>query len=129
MVACGAAGCGFDVQQPDLFLLTRTGNGSKDTLLVNTGGTVRCNGKSTKQVPSKMLVQARSLTSTLNKDAKRHLNIPPTPNSVYRYRVKLQDGTITFPDTAAAHHWELAQLELIAVGLLQGPCRGVTSSA
>lgn len=126
--ALAAVGCGLEVQQPDLFLLTRTGNGPKVTLLLNYGGTVRCNGTKTKQVPSKLLLQARNLTSSLNRDARHHLRIAPPHNSVYRYRVKLQDGTIEFPDTAAAHHSELAQLELIAVALLQGPCQGVSAT-
>ena len=32
------------MQSPDLFLLTRTGQGATLTLLVNDGGTIRCNG-------------------------------------------------------------------------------------
>ena len=128
LAACAAAGCGFEVQQPDLFLLTRTGGGSKETLLVNSGGTVRCNGARTKQVPDKLLLQARNLTGRLDRDARHHLRIAPGHNSFYLYRVKLQGGTIVFPDTAAHSHPELAQLELIAVKLAQGPCSGVGRS-
>jgi hypothetical protein len=94
------------------------------TLLVNSGGTVRCNGSATKTVPDKLLLKARNLTGRLNKDARRHLRIPAGPDSVYRYRVKLQRGTIAFPDTAARNHPELAQLVLLAVKLEQGPCQG-----
>ena len=128
LAACAAAGCGFEVQQPDLFLLMRTGGGSKETLLVNSGGTVRCNGARSKQVPDKVLVQARNLTGRLDRDARHHLRIAPTRNSFYLYRVKLQGGTIVFPDTAAHAHPELAQLELIAVKLAQGPCSDVGRS-
>ena len=122
LAACAAAGCGFEVQQPDLFLLTRTGGGSKETLLVNSGGTVRCNGARTNQVPDKLLLQARNLTGRLDRDARHHLRIAPSHDSFYVYRVKLHGGTIVFPDTAAHTHPELAQLELIAVKLAQGPC-------
>jgi hypothetical protein len=128
LVACLAAGCGLEVQQPDLFLLTRTGGGSTETLLVNSSGTVRCNGTRTKPVPDKLLLQARNLTGRLDRDARHHLRIAPSANSVYRYRVKVQGGTIVFPDTAARTHPELAQLELLAVELAQGPCRGVRAS-
>jgi hypothetical protein len=127
-VTCAVAACGLEVQQPDLFLITRTGNGRALTLLVNSGGTVRCNGAATKPVPDKLLLQARNLSGRLNRDARHHLRIAPTPDSVYRYRVKLQRGTITFPDTAARQHPELAQLEFLAVQLAQGPCRGVGRS-
>ena len=118
------AGCGLEVQSPDLFLLTRTGNGRKLTLLVNSGGTVRCNGSHTKPLPDKLLLEARNVTGQLNRDARRHLHIQPAPDSVYLYRVRLQQGTVTFPDTAARGRPELAQLELLAVRIVEGPCRG-----
>lgn len=125
-VALGAgviAGCGLQVQAPDLFLLTRTGGGRQQTLLVNSGGTIRCNGSGAKPLPDRLLLQARRLTGTLNRDARRHLHLASGRGSVYSYRVKLQNGTITFPDTAGGTHPELAQLELLAVQILGGPCQ------
>ena len=124
MLCAATTGCGLEVKQGDLFLLTRTGNGAKLTLLVNSGGTVRCDGSSAKAVPDNLLIRARNLTGRLNRDARHHLRIPASPDSVYRYRVKLQAGTIAFPDTAARTHPELAQLVLLAVKLEQGPCHG-----
>jgi hypothetical protein len=120
--------CGLDVQQADLFLVTRTGNGQKQTLLVNSGGTIRCNGSQSKPLPDSLLLRARRLAGTVNRDAKRHLQLPSAPGSVYSYRVKVQGGTITFPDTAGRSHPELAQLELLAVQLLNGPCQGLSKS-
>lgn len=123
------AGCGLQVQSPDLFLLTRTGGGKKVTLLVNSGGTIRCNGSQPKPLPDTLLLQARNQAAgTLNTDAQHHLHIPQTPDSVYRYQVKLQPGTITFPDTAARRHPELARFELLALKILQGPCHGLSHS-
>jgi hypothetical protein len=127
-LAAFAAGCGLQVQSPDLFLLTRTGGGKKVTLLVNSGGTIHCNGSGTKPLPDKLLLAARNLTGALNRDAQRHLHIPPAPHSVYSYSVKLQPGTITFPDSAARSHPELARLELLALTILQGPCQGLSHS-
>ena len=69
------AGCGLQVQAPDLFLLTRTGGGQQQTLLVNSGGSIRCNGSGAKPLPDKLLLQARRLTGTLNRDARRHLHL------------------------------------------------------
>jgi hypothetical protein len=122
------AGCGLQVQAPDLFLLTRTGGAQKVTLLVNSGGTIRCNGSQAKPLPDTLLLQARTLTAALNRDATQRLHIPPAPGSVYSYRVKLQNGTISFPDTAARTHSELARLELLAVKIVGGPCRGLSHS-
>ncbi len=122
LVATGAAGCGLNIQAPDLFLLTRTGAGAKLTLLVNDGGTIRCDGGPVKPLPNNLLIQARGLASTLNNDAKQRLRIAPTAGSVATYMVKVQNGTFSFPDTAGRRRSELAQLELFAVQAAQGPC-------
>ena len=116
------AGCGLTVQSPDLFLMTRMGAGGKLTLLVSDGGTIRCDGAAARPLPDKMLLQARDLATTLNNDAKHGLRIPASANSVATYKVRTQAGTISFPDTAARSHSELAQLELFAVQAVQGPC-------
>jgi hypothetical protein len=109
------AGCGFEVQQPDLFLLTRTGPGGKLTMLVNYGGTISCNGGKAKSLPDSLLLSARDLADTLDNDAKAKLRIPRSPDSVYFFTVRLQDGTISFPDTAGAKHSELAQIEQLTL--------------
>ena len=116
------AGCGFGVQSPDLFLLTRTGQGRTLTLLVNDGGTIRCNGGRTRKLADPLLLRARDLVARLDADAKRSLTIPARPNSAFHYTIKLQDGTISFPDTASAAHPELAQAELLAVQVAQKAC-------
>ena len=116
------AGCGLNVQSPDLFLLTRTGQGRTLTLLVNDGGTIRCDGGSSRQLADPLLIQARAVASDLDKDATASLRIGPAPNSVARYRIRLQNGTISFPDTAAARHHELAEAELFAVQAAQQAC-------
>jgi hypothetical protein len=116
------AACGLNVQAPDLFLLKRTGAGRTLTLLVSDDGTVRCNGGAAKPLSDKLLIQARDLAPSLNDDAKRHLRIAPGPHAVAIYRARLQNGTISFPDTAARTHSDLAQLELFAVQTAQRPC-------
>jgi hypothetical protein len=121
-VVAVVAGCGFTVEQPDLFLLTRTGQGRTLTLLVNDSGTIRCDGHPAKAISDRLLVQARDLADNLAGDAKSKLQIATIADSVYFYTVKLQDGTITFPDTAAGSHHELAQAELFALQAAQGPC-------
>jgi hypothetical protein len=103
--------CGLGVQSADLFLLTRVGQGKRLTLLVSDGGTIRCNGGAAKPLSDPLLLQARDLATSLDTDAKAKLRIPPSPNSVFSYTVKLQDGSISFPDTAGSRHSEIAQTE------------------
>ncbi|MGN6871341.1 MAG: hypothetical protein ACTHMY_23335 [Solirubrobacteraceae bacterium] len=116
------AGCGLDVQAADLFQVTRTGQGQKLTLLVNDAGTIVCNGGKPKSLPDPLLLQARDLATNLNKDANAKVRFPAGPNSVFSYTVKVQNGTFTFPDTAARARKELAQLELFVVQAAASPC-------
>jgi hypothetical protein len=125
LAALALGGCGFDVRSPDDFLLTRTGQGTTLTLLVNDGGTIRCNGSKPKPISDKLLIHARDLVDGLGKDAKRSLNIPSPPNSVYRYRIRLRSGTVSFPDTSAAHREEFASAEQFVLQALSGPCAGL----
>lgn len=123
-LASAAAGCGLNVQSPDLFVLTRRGQGQKLTLLVNDSGTIRCNGGRARNLSDPLLLQARDLANGLGGDAQENLRIPAPANSVYRYRIRLQQGTISFPDTAAASgkYPRLAQAELFAVRAAQQAC-------
>jgi hypothetical protein len=115
------AGC-FDVQSPDLFLLTRTGQGATLTLLLNDAGTVRCDGGKAKPVSNTTLITARDLADNLATDAQNKLTIPKAAGSVYYFRIRLQQGTISFPDRAAASRNVLAQAELFAAQTAQKEC-------
>jgi len=115
LAAATLAGCGLDVQTPDLFLVTRTGEGRTLTILINYDGGITCNGKAGKTLPDKLLIVARSLPGTLEIDAHEKLHLPSPPSSVYRYKVSLQYGTFSFPDTSAAHRPELARLEQLVL--------------
>jgi hypothetical protein len=115
------AGC-FDVQSPDLFLLTRTGQGPKLTLLINDGGTIRCDGAKAKPVSDPTLIAARDLSENLVTDAENKLTIPNVPGSVYYFRIRLQQGTVSFPDKAATGRKVLAQAELFAAQAAQRDC-------
>jgi hypothetical protein len=120
VAAIALAGCGLNVSSPDLFLLKRSGAGTTLTLLVRDDGTIRCNGGPSKHLSDQQLLQARDLATSLDKAAKAKLQIAATAvGSVNFYSVKLQDGSITFPDKAAASHHELAQAELFALQAAQ----------
>lgn len=123
-VAVAATGCGLSVQSADLFLLRRTGHGQTLTLLVNDGGTIRCNGGRARTLPDPLLLQARDLASGLGGDAQQSLRIRSSSDSVYRYTIRLQQGTISFPDTATAsgRYPRLARAELFALHAAQQVC-------
>ena len=117
------AGCGLNVQSPDLFTLSRTGQGKPLTMLVNDSGTIRCDGGKTKSLPDPLLLDARDLADDLNKDAQNKLQLPAAgAGSVFSYKVTLEDGTVSFSDTSARSHPELARAELFAAQAAQGPC-------
>ena len=118
------AGCGLDVEAPDLFQVTRSGPGAKLTLLVNGSGTISCNGGKPKSLPDPLLLQARDLAISLNNDVK--LRFRRTARSVFTYSVHVQNGTFSFPDTAGSARKELAQLELFVVQAGSNPC-GISS--
>jgi hypothetical protein len=123
LAALVVAGCGLDVQAPDLFQVTRSGaGGQRLTLLVNDGGTISCDGGKPKSLPDPQLLQARDLATNLNADVKAKLRFPVNARSVFSYTVKVQNGTFTFPDTAASSRKELSQLELFVLQAAANPC-------
>jgi hypothetical protein len=111
-VAVALVGCGADIKGADLFLLTRRPshhrNGAELALLVNDSGTISCNGGRPKPLADPLLLQARDLATAL--DGEAGLRILPPPNSVFHYYIVLPYGSVSFPDTAAAHHPLLAQV-------------------
>jgi hypothetical protein len=117
-------GCGLDVEAPDLFQVTRAGQGEKLTMLVNGSGTISCNNGKPKQLPDPLLLQARDLSASLNNDVKLHF--ARNARSVFSYTVRVPNGTFTFPDTAASARKELAQLELFVIQAGANPC-GISS--
>jgi hypothetical protein len=123
VLAAFVTGCGFEVQEPDLFLVTRTGAQAKRlSLLVNDDGTISCDKGKPKNLPDPLLLQARDLATTLNADVSAKLRFPTSARSVYTYTVKVQNGTMSFPDTAGLSRKELSDLELFVVQAAANPC-------
>jgi hypothetical protein len=120
--ACGLAGCGLNVQSPDLFLLTRTGQGGKLVLEVSDGGTIRCNGGPAHPISSARLITARDLSDSLAPDAQKKLNLAAPTGSIYSFRIRLEQGTISFWDRDTAGHPNLAQAALFATEAAQQVC-------
>jgi hypothetical protein len=121
-VAVAAGGCGANY--PDLFVLTRSGSipGAQLTLLVNDGGTVRCNGAKAVRLPDPQLLAARDIATRLADDAARRLVLPAAPGSLLRFQLRSQDGTVTFSDTDAARRPELGKAVAFARTVARDVC-------
>lgn len=122
LVAGLIAACG--VESPDLFVLTRNGNvpGAHITLLVNDGGTVRCNGGKHRQLPDPQLIQARELQRQIAEDAHDHRHYPPGRGGVFTYSVRSEDGTVSWADTSRPLPERYLKLAFLARQIAQGPC-------
>jgi hypothetical protein len=125
VAAPALAGCG--AASPDLFLLTRAGSapgaGAPLTLLVNDGGTVRCNGGAPRPLSDRQLLAARDVTSSIQKDAQKTLDLPAPPGALLRFHVRSQDGTVTFSDLDAARHPELAKVVAFTQDVAHSVCK------
>ena len=122
IAALALSGCG--ASYPDVFLLTRSGSlpGARLTLLVNDGGTVRCNGAEPRQLPARRLLDARDIARELSEEAKEDLTLPAPRGSLLRYRLRTQDGTVTFSDEDAVRRPELAPVIVFARSVAQDVC-------
>lgn len=116
------AGCG--AESPDVFLLTRSGllPGARLTLLVNDGGTVRCNGGEPRQLPARQLLDARRIAEDLAEQAHDDLTLPAPSGSLLRYRLRMEEGTVTFSDEDAVRRPELAPVIVFARSVAQDVC-------
>ena len=74
-------------------------------------------------LPDPQLLAARDLASSLDTDVKNHVTFTAGKASIYRYSVQLPDGTLTFPDTAAARHSELSRAELFTLQVAESTCK------
>jgi hypothetical protein len=116
------AGCG--AAYPDVFLLTRSGSlpGARLTLLVGDGGTVRCDGGPERPLPARRLLDARRIAEDLSEEAHDHLALPAPPDSLLRYRLRTEQGTVTFSDVDAVRRPELAPVIVFARSVAREVC-------
>jgi hypothetical protein len=116
LAGCGGAGA-------DLFVVARSGQGPGAglTLRVSDDGFVRCNGGPRRRITGDQLLLAREIQRALDDMAKR--SYPPGPNSVLRYRVRLDSGTVAFSDTSPGIPAELRRAAAFTREVATGPCR------
>lgn len=122
LAAFALAGCGADY--PDLMVVTRSGSipGARLRLLVNDGGTVRCNGGEAIQLPPRALLDAREIARELMEEAADDLTLPRPPGALLRYRLRTVDGTVTFSDADAVGRPLLGRLVAFTRTVAQDVC-------
>ena len=117
------AGCG-GIKAPDLFLVQRTGDvpGARLTLLVNDEGAVHCNGGPVRKLGDKQLVEARGIQEDLRGPAAKHLSLPPGPGSVLSYRLRDENGSVSFGDNSRGQPPVFHRLALFVLQAAQRVC-------
>ncbi len=118
-------GCGGGIISPDIFIVQRSGSvaGAPLTLVVNDGGTARCDGGSPRPISDAQLVQARGIQEELKEQASRHLSLPAKPGSVFSYYLRDQDGTVRFSDNSAGQSKVMRELQELVLEVGRGICR------
>jgi hypothetical protein len=121
-------GCG-GVTAPDLFLVQRSGSGpnAKLTLLVNEEGRVSCNGVSSAngrklKLSDPQLVEARAIQEDLREPASQHIALAPRANSVLSYRLRDENGSVSFSDNSAGQPQVFRRLALFVLRTAQRVC-------
>ncbi len=124
-LAVALAGCGGGIESPDLFIVTRSGQGPNAalTLLVNEEGGVHCDGKLAGKLSDPQIVKARAITEALEKPAGEHLSLAPASGSVLRYQLRDANGTVAFADNSAGQPKVLRELALFVLQTSQQVCK------
>jgi hypothetical protein len=116
------AGCGGEAR--DLFLVQRGGAvpGARLALRVTDDGRASCNRGPLVDISSAQLIAARELERDLEPLAKRRLALPPGRDSVLRYRVVLEDGSVRFADNSRGQPPALFRVAALTRDVARGPC-------
>jgi predicted metal-dependent peptidase len=122
MIAIG--GCG-GIKAADLFVVERSGSvpGAGLTLLVDEEGNVRCNGGEELKLSDPQIIQARALQEELKEPAEAGMSLPAKAGSVLSYRVRDENGLVSFADDSGGQPKVLRNLALFVLQVAQGVCR------
>jgi hypothetical protein len=117
------ASCGSP--SADLFEVERTGpdRNANVRLLVSDGGSVRCNGGKPKPLDAKRLLTARALARDLEGQAQLGLELPRERGSILSYRVRLEEGTISFSDRSRGRPPSFNRLAAFTTDVAERVCK------
>jgi hypothetical protein len=116
-VACGG------VASPDLFVVERSGGPQGPvSVVVSEEGIVRCNRGAPHRLSDPALIEARTLQEELQEPASHHLSLRARPRSVYGYRVRDVNGSVSFADNSTGEPKVLSRLQLFTLQVLRHVC-------
>jgi hypothetical protein len=117
-------GCGGGIASPDVFLVRRSGSipGAALTLVVNDGGTVRCDAGPALPISDSQLVLARGIQEELKEAASKHLYLPPRPGSVLSYFLRDEQGYVRFSDNSIGQSRIMHELQAFVLEVGRGVC-------
>jgi hypothetical protein len=104
-----AAGCG--TPSADLFVVERSGDlpDARLSLIVGDGGAVKCDGTE-HAITSAQLLDARELADDLAPLLHRKITLPPGEQSLLRFKVIGDAGTVEFSDSSPGLRSEFARV-------------------
>jgi hypothetical protein len=83
---------------------------------------VRCNGGARRRMSDPQLLDAREIARELEGPAEEDRNLPPSPRSVLRYRLRLEGGTVRFSDSSGGQTAEMFLAQAFARRVAQQVC-------
>ena len=108
----------------DLFVIQRSGSvpGAQLMLLVDEEGGVSCNGGRTLKLSDSQLIEARAIQEDMRKPAEQHLSLAPGPRPVFSYRLRQEQGSVSFSDDSPGQPQVFHRLALFVLQTSQRVC-------
>ena len=122
LAALALGGCGSEAQ--DLFVVNRTGAipGAQLSLRVTDDGRASCNDKPLVDISSAQLINARNAQRDLKDPAKARMRLAPGPQPVLSYRVRTEDGVVSWSDDSPRQPPVLFDLAKLTRDVAKGRC-------
>lgn len=116
------AGCGGSYS--DLLAIQRSGSlpDARVDFVINDGGTIRCDGGRERQLPAKLLLEARDIVRELRPQFEERRERPRAAGALLRFRAETADGELTFADRDGAADEQVARLILLTRRVAQQMC-------
>jgi hypothetical protein len=120
--ALALGGCGNEGH--DLFVVDRTGAipGAQLSLRITDDGRASCNDRPLVDITSAQLINARNAQRDLKDPAEAHVRLAPGPQPVLSYRVRTEDGVVTWSDDSARQPPVLFDLAKLTRDVAKGAC-------
>ena len=122
------AGCGS--RAADLIAVQRSGDipGARLTMVMTDDGRVRCNNGPDRMVTSRQLIDAREIVRALEGEddavgpADRGVRLAPGRDSILRYDVRIEAGSVGFADTSRGQPPAFFRIAGLTRAVAKGPC-------